>query len=109
MSPTPYEALVSGSSDEAIGLIIANPHLGTIYQFTEAFEQLCTQYPHKSDTFAATLSATSRSDKISQFQIPGSDDTTDEALDKAFRREIYESIRRLLYAPAETSILPTNK
>jgi len=109
MSPTPYDVLASGSSDEAIALVIANPDLGTIYQFTEAFEQLCTQYPHKIDTFAAALSTTSRSDKISQFQIPGSDDTTDEALDKVFRREIYELIRRLIYAPAETSILPTNK
>jgi len=109
MPPTPYDVLASGSSDGAIALIIANPNLGTIYQFTEAFEQLCTQYPHKIDTFAAALSTTSRSEKISQFQIPGSDDTTDEDLDKVFRREIYELIRRLIYAPAETSILPTNK
>ena len=108
MSPTPYDVLASGSSDEAIALIVANPDLGTIYQFTEAFEQLCTQYPHKIDTFVAALSTTSRSDKISQFHIPGSDDTP-EALDNVFRREIYELIRRLLYAPAETSILPTNK
>ena len=95
MSPTLYDVLASGSSDEAIASIISNPHLGTIYQFTEAFEQLCTQYPHKTDTFAAALSTTSRSDKISQFQIPGSDDT-DEALDTVFHREIYELIKRLL-------------
>ena len=109
MSPTPYDVLASGSSDEAIALIIANPNFRTICHFTEAFEQLCTQYPHKADIFAAALSTTSRSDKISQFQIPGSDDTTDEALDKVFRREIYDLIRRLVYAPAATSILPTNK
>lgn len=108
MSSTPYDILASGNSDEAIALIIANPHLGTIYQFTEVFEQLCTQYPHQTDTFATALSTTSRSDKISQFQIPGSDDT-DEALDTVFRREIYELINRLLYAPAETSITSTNK
>lgn len=92
MSPTPYDVLASGSSDEAIA---SNPHLGTIYQFTEAFDQLCTQYPYKKNTFAAALSTTSRSDKISQFQIPGSDDT-DEALDTVFHREIYELIKRLL-------------
>jgi hypothetical protein len=109
MSPTPYDALASGSSDEAIALIIANPDLGTTYQFTEAFEQLCTQYPHEIDTFASALSTTSRSDKIAQFQIPGTDDTVNEALDKVFRREIYELIKRLLYAPAETSISSTNK
>lgn len=109
MSPTPYEVLASGSSDEAITLIIANPHLGIIYQFTEAFEQLCTQYPHKIDTFATTLSTTCRSPRISQLKIPGSDNMTDEALDKVFRREIYELIKRLVYAPAETSIVPTNK
>jgi hypothetical protein len=111
MSPlaTPYDVLGSGSSDEAIAFIVSNPNFETIYQFTEAFEQLCTQYPHETDTFAAALSTTSLSDKISQFQIPGSDDTTNEALDKVFRREIYELIKRLLYAPAETSISSTNK
>ena len=109
MSPTPYDVLASGNSDGAIALIIADPDLGTIYQFTEAFEQLCTQYPHKIVTFAAALSTTSRSDQISQFQIPGSFDSTYEALDKVFRREIYESIKYLLYMPVETSILPINK
>ena len=55
-------------------------HQFTQVEFTEAFEQLCTQYPLKTDIFAAVLSTTSRSDKISQFQIPGSDDFTDEDL-----------------------------
>jgi len=109
MSPTPYDALSSSNSDEAIGLIIANPHLGTIDQFTAAFEQLCTQYPHKIDTFAATLSKTSHSDKFSEFKIPGSYGAVDEALDRVFRREIFELMTRLLYEPAETSIIPTNK
>ena len=40
---------------------------------------------------------------ISQSGVPDSNDTTD----KVFRRAIYELIRRLLYTPDETSILPS--
>ena len=68
-----------------------------------------TLYPHKTDTFAATLynlphcqCQWQRPDSQSA-GVPDSNGTTD----KVFRRAIYELIRRLLYTPDETSILPS--
>ncbi|KAF9524318.1 hypothetical protein CPB83DRAFT_861380 [Crepidotus variabilis] len=109
MVTTPYDALSSGDSDKAIALLIANPNLATIYEFTQAFEQLCMKHPDKINIFASTLSSASQSDRISQFTICDADETLNEPFDGVFRREIYETIKRLLYTTADTSIIPSDK